>query len=110
MTTAVTRPYTVTACIDTPDPTATDPAPVTGRDGRPLRLASPASPGSGSEDRSGDDTDEAEEACGEATWGELFDDPTPVESLAGYLHGMAYGARLFGPDDSVATRAHIDRD
>ncbi|MEU1519122.1 hypothetical protein ABZ490_44505 [Streptomyces sp. NPDC005811] len=39
--------------------------------------------------------------CGEAARGELFDDPVPVESLAGYLHGMAYGARLFGPDDSA---------
>ncbi|MEU5196062.1 hypothetical protein AB0G86_18730 [Streptomyces scabiei] len=55
-----------------------------------------------------DDTDEADDACEEATWGEMLDDPTPVESLAGYLHGMAYGARLFSPDDSVATRAHID--
>ena len=97
MTTSVTRPRTVTARIDT-----IDPAPGT----RPLRLALPANPGSGSEDHLGDDTDEV---CGEATWGELFDDPAPVESLAGYLHGMAYGASLFGPDDSVATRTHFDR-
>lgn len=106
MTTSVTRPRTVTARIDTAD---TTPTPAARPDGSPLLLAFPASPGSGSDDHPGDDTDEADEACGEATWGELFDDPTPVESLAGYLHGMAYGARLFGPDDSVATRAHFDR-
>ncbi|MFG2767807.1 hypothetical protein [Streptomyces rubiginosohelvolus] len=52
-----------------------------------------------------DDTVSADEAV-DAVLGEE-DDELEIESIAGYLHGTAPGARLFDTDGTVASRARF---
>ncbi|MGW3335582.1 hypothetical protein ACWDF9_34155 [Streptomyces rubiginosohelvolus] len=60
--------------------------------------------GTGSTDQE-DDTVSADEAV-DAVFGEE-DDELEIESIAGYLHGTAHGARLFDTDGTVASRARF---